>query len=366
MKKFLRRLLAAGIGGCIGTAAAAEKVPTLADILKASEIAVNGYIDTSYTHLSGAGMFTSTVPNRVYDRERNSFNLHTVDVSVGYQPAKGFGGFVQVDMGSDADVSASVGTGAADQVDVQEAYAQYANGAFTFMGGKFATLAGAEVIESPSNTNFSRSILFGYAIPFTHTGVRAAYALSDSTKFYLGVNNGWDVVRKSVAGNTDKTLEVGVSSTPVKPLTLAANFYSGKEVAAANGTRDVVDLVATYNVTDALSFVLNFDSGSQENAVTVGSKAKWNGLAAYVNYKLSDLWRVSLRAEDFDDKDGFRTGVVQKWKETTLTLAHMPSKNVELRGEVRYDKSNVSSFLEAGGGTKSSQDSFALEAIYKF
>jgi len=41
------------------------------------------------------------------------------------------------------------------------------------MAGKFVTLAGSEVIWSPSNSNFSRSILFG-AIPFTHTGVRAA------------------------------------------------------------------------------------------------------------------------------------------------------------------------------------------------
>jgi len=28
--------------------------------------------------------------------------------------------------------------------------------------------------------NYSRSILFGYAIPFAHTGIRATYAASDS------------------------------------------------------------------------------------------------------------------------------------------------------------------------------------------
>ncbi len=73
-----------------------------------------------------------------------------------------------------------------------------------------------------------------------------------------------------------------------------------------------------------------------------------------------------VRAEQFDDKDGFRTGVIQKWKEGTLTLAYMPAKSVELRGEVRSDSSNKSSFNQPNGTTKKSQDSVGLEAIYKF
>ena len=39
--------------------------------------------------------------------------------------------------------------------------------------GKFVTPIGAEVIESQDNWNYTRSILFGYAIPFYHVGVRA-------------------------------------------------------------------------------------------------------------------------------------------------------------------------------------------------
>ena len=45
--------------------------------------------------------------------------------------------------------------------------------------GKFVTPMGAEVIESKDNWNYSRSILFGYAIPFYHFGVRAKYAFND-------------------------------------------------------------------------------------------------------------------------------------------------------------------------------------------
>jgi hypothetical protein len=85
----------------------------------------------------------------------------------------------------------------------------------------------------------------------------------------------------------------------------------------------------------------------------------------------SDAWRVAFRTESFDDKDGFRTGVNlgtggQKWKESTITLANTPAKNVELRAELRTDSSNVSSFNQTDGSTKKSQHSAALEAIYKF
>ena len=40
----------------------------------------------------------------------------------------------------------------------------------TIKGGKFVTLLGYEVIESPNNLNFSRSFMFSFAIPLTHVG----------------------------------------------------------------------------------------------------------------------------------------------------------------------------------------------------
>src|SRR4029077_11481714 len=110
--------------------------------------------------------------------------------------------------------------------DLTQAYLQYATGPLTVIGGKFTTLHGTEVIWSPSNANFSRSILFG-AVPFTHTGVRATYAAMDTLSLIVGVNNGWDQL---VDTNKGKTLELGITATPIKPLSLAASYYSGKEL----------------------------------------------------------------------------------------------------------------------------------------
>lgn len=76
-------------------------------------------------------------------------------------------------------------------------------------------------------------------------------------------------------------------------------------------------MVATIKATEQLTLILNYDWVRQENATSLidGStiEAKRTGVAAYVNYQPSDQWRWSLRAEHFDDEDGYRTGVVQEW-----------------------------------------------------
>ncbi|MGA9032158.1 MAG: hypothetical protein WB402_06555, partial [Sulfuricaulis sp.] len=51
MNRFTTKLLVASVATAVSCAAmAAEKVPTLGEVLKASDIAVSGYIDTSYTN----------------------------------------------------------------------------------------------------------------------------------------------------------------------------------------------------------------------------------------------------------------------------------------------------------------------------
>jgi hypothetical protein len=380
---FEKKLLTAAAVGAFALpmAASAEEakpagpaIPSLSQILDSSGISLNGYIDTAYSHLSGTGLFTSGTPDRVFDTEPNSFNLHQAAITIAKQPAEGFGGLVNLTTGRDARIIHSFGAGTESQFDVTQAFAQYAHGPLTVMAGKYVTLAGAEVINSTANVNYSRSILFGYAIPFSHTGLRASYAANDKVTLYGGVNNGWDDVQDT---NKAKTLELGLSITPLKSLVISAVDYAGTERVGGltstgpEGMRNILDLVATYTATDKLSFTLNYDYGSQDGATTVtpnaNDKAKWSGLAGYVTYLLTDTWRVAVRGEYLNDKDGYRTGVVQKWKEATVTLAYLPSKTMEFRGEVRADKSDQSSFFTSGNGTTGkTQSSYAVEAIYKF
>ncbi len=375
MTLFKKSLLAAGVMACASaTATAAGNAPTLGDVLTASGLTFNGYIDTSYSYLTGSGVFAgTTTSDRVYDAQHNAFSLHTIDLSGAYLPTNGFGGQVQLDYGTDAAVTSS-GTGlpavsGGSEVDVQQAYMQYATGPFTVMGGKFDTLAGEEVITSTADYNFSRGILFGYAIPFSHTGVRTSYAINPNYKVIVGVNNGWNTVKPSATTTPvyNKTVELGFAATPLKPLSINVSFYGGDAPGATvNHERDLLDLVASYSATNALTVALEGDYGQQKDAQIIGTTSKWNGVALFANYNLSSLWRVAGRVEYFDDKNGFTTGVIQKWKEGTVTLAFMPTVHTELRGEVRYDKSDVASFGMLSGAPKDNQSSVGLEALYKF
>jgi len=356
--------------------------PSLTDVLTASGVDLHGYVDAAYSYLSGMGIFASGVADRVFDTEPNSFNLHQAALTIDYQPKEGFGGLVNLTAGRDARIIASVGE-TTSNFDVTQAFVQYAHGPLTIIGGKFVTLAGAEVINSTQDTNYSRSILFGYAIPFSHTGARLTYAASDQLSVIVGVNNGWDQLQDA---NKQKTGELGVSFTPTKLFSLTVQGYSGVEQvsggafvgAGIHGLRTLVDAVGTYNATSQLTFILNVDWGQQENVTSLvdgtSIKARWDGAAAYANYQVNDQWRLSVRAEYFDDKDGYRTGVIQKWKEATLTLAYLPTKFIELRGEVRGDKSDSNAFVKdaaffsgvAGAGVTDNQTSLGLEAVYKF
>ncbi|MEQ1673421.1 MAG: outer membrane beta-barrel protein, partial [Candidatus Nitrotoga sp.] len=104
----------------------------------------------------------------------------------------------------------------------------------------------------------------------------------------------------------------------------------------------------------------------QNDAVAVGSQAKWNALALYANYQISGTWRASYRHETYDDKNGFRSGLVQKLASNTATVGYAAAKNMELRGEVRLDKSDMDAFLQNDGTAKKNQISYAVQAVYQF
>ncbi len=361
MKQYAKTLLASALIAGAGSASAAG-TPTLGEVLDASGVEVSGYIDTSYTYNT-----RGETTNRVFDTEPNSFNLNMLGLSISSLPDEGFGGAVVLNAGEDADVTAAAGTGNNDQFDVQQAYVNYASGATQVMFGKLATLQGAEVIESKDNWNFSRSILFGFAIPFTHTGVRTSYAVSDALSLTAGVNNGWDNLKDD---NDAKSLELQASYAPADNWFVSVQGIAGNEDNGFNKseTRSLVDIVAGYDLSDSLSFMFNADFGSQDKgAGATGNKdADWKGYAGYVNFKVDPQWRVAGRIEYFDDEDGFRSGTSQEWKESTATVAYAPMKRVELRGEWRYDWSDERTFLDDGGKFKKNQTTLAVEALYMF
>jgi hypothetical protein len=343
----------------LGAGVANADAPKLSEVLDASGITATGYVDAMYQYSSGLATYHQ------FDTHHDSLSLNQAGLTLAYQPKEGFGALVNVIAGDDAqaiNLAQSSGTNSGS-FNLTQAYVQWAGSGWTVIGGKYVTLAGAEVIAPTGNVNSSRSLLF-FAEPLTHTGLRATYAATDTVSVVFGVNNGWNYNSNSKSA---KTGEIGVSFAPSKAFVLAAQGYFGKDP-TFNATREFVDLVATYNATDSLSFVLNYDWGKQKDAFGAGADGKWQGAAGYVNYAINDAWRVSVRLEYLKDSDGFMFGIPnQKLKEGTVTFGYSPVKSFELRLEGRYDKSDQDAFVKTDGTTvKDSQTGATLEGLYKF
>jgi Putative beta-barrel porin-2, OmpL-like. bbp2 len=381
MKKLLIASAVSALFAAPATVLAQAKppaVPTLDKILEASGISVSGYIDAGYTHSDkNQAAFTT----RVFDQQNSSFGLNQFGLTVAKQPKEGFGGLVNLTVGRDAQFIHSFPEAAPGSMfDITQAYLQYAGGPLTVIAGKFVTLSGTEVIASTGNTNISRSILFG-AIPFTHTGVRATWALSDTVSLIAGVNNGWDQMTDS---NKGKTAELGATLNPIKPLTIAISGYSGKETVpqstpgAPEGTRTSLNAVVSYTIIDPLSVGVEVLDVSQENVPSPGGpiKAKYSGFAGYVTFMFTPKLRGVLRAESFDDKNGFHFAPGApagpfatsdtKYKEVTATVSFLASDSFEARAEARRDQANNTVFFDSTGAASKSMTSVALQGIYKF
>ena len=382
----------------VAISAGAKESENLMDDLNKwmKEVKLSGFVDSGYTfnfarpdnRLNGnTGLPApyATIPPttgssvRAFDKQSNAFVLNNAQLTLEKAATdKSIAGFkMDISMGKDADVFGAAGSGLGDNFDIQEGYvtvlAPIGRG-ISFSLGKFATLAGAEVIESKDDMNYSRSLMFFYAIPFTHTGIRANYSVTDQVDVTLGINNGWDTLTDN---NDSKTLEFEVNYKPNDMLKFTGNMYWGAEknpVAGPNGPtqpgdkRFLVDFVAQLTI-DKFSAVLNWDYGSEKDSFTSGSgklkKAEWTGMALYAKYQLQPWYAPILRAEYFRDGQAYRTGTKQTLEEFTFTNQFDLAGNLILRAEIRLDKSSEDVFLNHER-SKGSETTFGLEAIVYF
>ena len=253
-------------------------------------------------------------------------------------------------------------------LDLQQAFASWVapvgNG-LRFDVGKFVTLLGYEVIDGYDgyNDNNSRSFLFEFAIPFTHTGVKATYAFSSNLSATVAVVNGWDA---TVAQTKPKSFLGQIALTPIAPLTIILNYVGGWEpVTTGNAFRQVFDAVVVLKATEHLTVGANGDFGIEQgtSTVTPGDDAKWYGGAGYIRYEMGSFG-IALRGEYFADKGGTRLGLGDaNVAEGTISPYFKPSDHWMLRLEGRYDHSSTPVFVKSDGSLTDSQPTIGFNAM---
>lgn len=376
--------------GAAPAVAPAEEEGQIASFFKSVE--VSGFIDTYYMYnFSKPDNNRGTTPTfvrdggemdwldiRAFDREHNSFTLDNVEISVFKQSTEkdpiGFGfttnygeiaqriTFVASEWitttteDSKGHTTTVITPGRVDDDDftISQGFVTYKapiGKGLDFKFGKFATWIGAELWESVDNPNYSRSLLYQNAIPFTNTGLVISYPLLDSltTTFYLV--NGWDTF---VDNNDGKTYGYQFNWKIGENTNFILNGSHGPEQTesltpqADTNWRHFWDLILALKPFEKTAFNLNFDYGTEKNGAmgaAIGENGKWWGFAGIINQDITDSFGLALRGEFFDDRDGARLWVdrLDIW-EFTLTANIKIRENLLVRPEIRYDEASQDVF----------------------
>jgi len=232
--------------------------------------------------------------------------------------------------------------------------------------GQFVTSAGAEVIEAKDDWNYSRSLLFSWAIPYYHFGLRSSYPVTKTWTAGVQVVNGWNNVNASNGGVT-----VGVTSAYVKPkYTWNVNYYTGPQnFNTQNGYRNLIDTTLLLTPTPKFSAYINYDYGQNRNpatAKTVSTLDRWQGIAVAAVGNVSAKSSIAGRFEYYTDPEGFTTGTAQDLYEFTGTYQYKWLEGLLTRAEFRRDWSDVNFFHKGDSQLVAAQTTFTVGFIAFF
>ena len=323
------------------------------------------YIENSATfNLTGSGR-GGVNELRVYD-DHEGYTFNVAEWSLKKDPSERypFGYGLVLTAGIDSQKNHSIGIFRDEddafpfrntaKFDLQEAYVSGLvplGRGLTVKGGKFVSLLGYEVVESPNNLNFSRGYLFSLATPLAHTGGLLSYTLTEWLSVTAGAVLGWDDA-KNVNGRPSYTGQFAF--TPLKDLAASLNWIVGPEqIDNDSHQRYVLDWVLGYTGFKSWTLALNVDYGREDKDTFITSlgtrkntDATWWGWAAHAAYDWTDKLRTSLRQEFFRDADGARTGfgsALDLWS-TTATIQYKIWKGLVGRLEYRRDAADERAF----------------------
>jgi len=342
---------------------------TLASILGPTSI--SGFVDMYYGQ-NFNNPATRTNGLQFFNGASNQFGLNLIELVVdktpdpsnsrtGYHIALGYGQAMNAIYGA-----STTGTLSADQY-VKEAYFSYlapVGKGLQIDAGKFVTPAGAEVIETKDNYNYSRGILFSYAIPYYHFGMRAKYAFNDKYSLTGYFVNGWNDV---IDNNSGKTYGLTLGWNPTKKISIAQTYMAGPEQSNLNTDwRQLVDTVVTLNATKRLTLMANYDYGRGDHIAGVVDPAYWTGIAGYFKYALNDKYSVSSRYEYYNDHYGFTTGTPGHIQEITGTFEHPVATHILTRLEFRHDMANNPIFTKGTSTPVNNQTTLTAGMVFLF
>ena len=355
-------------------APAAASAPAAAPTWSVGSIDFSGFLDGYFSYnanrpSNSANGQTNDLYN--FDDKTDQFNLAAADLTINHNPDP---------IGVHADIifgrtNALIHSASEKDTDsyIEQAYISYTpakthGSELDF--GQFVTSAGAETIPAKDNWNYSRSLLFAWAIPYYHFGLRTSAPITKTWTAGLQVVNGWNNV---VANNGGVT--VGLTSAFTKPkYSWTLNYYTGPENQdTQKGYRNLIDTTLLLTPAAKFNAYINYDYGQNRTPastagelITPAASDHWSGIAFAAHAQATAKMALAGRYEYFNDNAGYSTGTSQNLQEFTGTYEYKWAEGLLSRVEYRRDWSNAAIFHKGDTNMVDSQSTLTVALIAFF
>jgi hypothetical protein len=355
--------------------AAAAATPPAAPVWSVGPIDFSGLVDGYYNFNANHPAISDNGNQlRNFDYNANAFSLNMAKLTLSHDPDPiGF----RVDLGFGK---------AFNQILASEPNFKYLEQAFVSWKptkgkgfeadfGEFVTSAGAEVIETKDNWNYSRSLLFALAIPYYHVGLRTSMPITKTFTGGVQVVNGWNNFTDNNSGKT-----VGLTGVYTKTkFTWSGNFYTGPENTNTDkGFRNLIDSTLLLTPTAKFNAYINYDYVQNRNAVAItpttykiSSLDHLQGIAVAGHYQATGTVAFAGRYEYLADGTGsgvatFGSGTHQKLNEFTLTGEYKIPEGSLVRVEYRRDGADQPYFSKGTSSIVKGQSTLEVGVVAYF
>lgn len=244
----------------------------------------------------------------------------------------------------------------------------------TLTFGNWNTFLGYEVISPAANFNYSTSYMFSYG-PFSHSGLKADFALDDNWSAMLAIMNATDFTDFNPSGSYSFGGQLGYSTDGGS--TFLNVLYGDQDgdytdIAMGEGAGSLfqVDLTTGYDLSDSFYLGLNATYNTTE-AGDLADDYGFYGVALYAQAALSDSFSLGLRPEYFSEFGYFGAIGGTDAQGDADVFAITLSGNAKVGPltfipEFRLDSASEEVFFDGDLAPQDGLASFLLAAVYSF
>lgn len=341
MKKFVTVALA-----CV------LSTPLFAQIADSTaKITVSGYVEAYYSYDFNQPV-TNDRPSFVYSHNRhNEFNVNLGFIKASYAGERVRGNLALM-AGTYANANLAAEPATLRNVFEANVGVKLSKTKNVWLdAGVFASHIGFESAISKDCWTLTRSLMADNT-PYYETGAKIGYT-SDNGKWFLSglVLNGWQQIRRA-DGNTRLALGTQITFKPTGNVTLNSSSYLGSRPDNSNRTRFFHNLYGTFQLTEKLGLIADFDYGMDQRQPNSSNYDSWASWAAIVRYQFSSKVGVAGRIENYTDKKGLviATTTPNGFQTTgySFNLDYAPISNAVWRIEARSLNSKDAVFEKKG------------------